>query len=85
MKQDYMKQYLSKENYKNLIAEELGGLLADRSPLFDLMKRISAIQGEIVESYLKLRVRKKPLWLPNFLWKFILSKLVYIQYLEAGE
>jgi len=82
MKQNYMKHYLSRENYKNLIAEELGEILINRSPLFDLMKAISGIQGEIIESYLKLRIRKKPFYLPNFLWKLILSKLVYIQYFK---
>ncbi len=84
MKQDYIKMklndYTSTSGMGNIIK-----LAAERSPLLDMLNKIREMETSAIESYLKLRIRKKPFYLPKFLWQFILSKLVYIQYLEAGE
>lgn len=83
-KQDYIKMKLkTAKDYESDYHTEMIELIADRSPLSDLVDQIRIEQTTAIENYLKLRIRKKPLWLPNFLWKFVLSKLVYLQYFNS--
>lgn len=49
---------------------------------FDSLDKIRNEHIGAIESYLKLRIRPKPFYLPSFLWKFILSKIVYLQYFK---
>lgn len=81
MKQDYIKMKLS-DSTATLSSGNIMELIFKRSPLLEMLEKIRENETSAIENYLKLRIRKKPLYLPNFLWKFILSKLVYIQYFK---
>ena len=83
MKQDYIKFKLkNKKDYSNEFHDELLDICAEQSPLWKMMMQNIKDKSSAIEEYLALRIRKKPLWLPNFLCKFVLSKLVYLQYFK---
>jgi len=71
------------KDYKTDYHEEMVELIGKKSPLLDLLEQVRSEQTSAIENYLKLRIRPKPFYLPKLLWKFILSKLVYLQYFKA--
>jgi len=73
----------SSKDYEADYHFEMVELIAEKSPLLDLLEQVRNEQTSAIENYLKLRIKSKPFYLPRFLWKFILSKLVYLQYFEA--
>lgn len=81
MKQDYIKMKLS-DSTATMSRGNIMELIFKRSPLLEMLEKIRENETSAIENYLKLRIRSKPLYLPNFLWKFILSKLVYLQYFK---
>lgn len=81
--ENYMKMKLkNKKDYSFDYHDELLAISVEQSPLWELIRKTITAQTDAVEEYLKLRIRSKPLYLPNFLWKFILSKLVYLEYFK---
>ena len=79
MKQDYINMKLS-DSTATMKDGNVMELIFRKSPLLEMLDKIRENETSAVENYLKLRIRKKPWYIPNFLYKFILSKLVYIQY-----
>lgn len=83
MKEEYLTQKLkTAKHYEFNYHDELLELSVKQSPLWELMRQVTTAQTSAIESYLKLRIRKRPFYLPNFLWKFLLSKVVHLQYLK---
>ena len=49
----------------------------------ELELRISSEKNKIINEYIKLCIRPKPKWLPYFIYKFLLKKLIFIEVLNA--
>ena len=52
----------------------------------DLKVEIAVGMGKertkIIEEYLKLAIRPKPVWMPFFLYKWLLKRLVYLEVIK---
>jgi len=70
------------KDYDSDYHQELVKLVTRKTPFIDLLEQVRDEQTSAIENYLKLKIKSKPIYLPRFLWKFLLSKLVYIQYFK---
>ena len=47
-----------------------------------IVKRAAEEHAYQIEEYIKLRIQSKPWWLPEFIWHFLLRRLLILQYFK---
>jgi|TARA_Y100000310_G_scaffold292578_1_gene321431 hypothetical protein len=82
-----MSEYLefklpTKDDYLVEYHDVLSDIYPDGSPLFTLLDQVRKTQASAIEEYLNLRIRPRPWFLPDFLWRFLVSKIIYVQYFK---
>ena len=45
----------------------------------DITAQLGEIRAKVLEEHLRLHVQPKPRWLPQFIWKALLKRLLYLE------
>ncbi len=51
-----------------------------RETLDEMVFNISVDKNRVIEERLRVIVQPKPRWLPNFLWRRILARVLYLEH-----
>ncbi len=58
-------------------------MIISKEELGAMSKQKQFNQSRIIENYCRMRIRPRPYWIPNLIWKYLLKKMVYLQYFSV--